>query len=469
MDNYRDFFLGVPPITSKFKYLNGADRGQFCFDDVQLRLLLIKDGCLEEKERNKGAECLTMRIKKLLEGKVLLDEEEIMKSIAGNSEEKKTLLEETKKTFVPRTYWDENVDVVCLNGLKIGDLWKNKEFNTSQESQRIEGILKENHSHVQVVSAPDFESALVLLSLCKFDIILLDKIDLFVFLSLDFDLNADNGIVQSLIQSNSGLTKENLKEFRNIVKLNRGPLDKYWVLPLRKDFYSELQKNNVQLTDHRWNIGFGADPLKKDQCYEFLYRVNEMIDLQLRLSVYSIDTLLVFLLYTCEDVLDRLKAKLHDASGNPKTVNNVDLFFDGFQDFMGAEYANFIKRYGARKLIERDAKKCGDEANKSLFSTYVCDNFYNKKVVETELNRLMRNFYHQAASMFNDRYGRQRLRESFEALRIFITYNGSVDNLDVADKDKLLNGLKFLRVVIDSDFYLAKIDEWLVKHPNISI
>lgn len=461
MDYYRNFFLGTPHVISKFKYLNGADRGQFCFDDVHLRLLLIKDNRQDEIER-------------LLNGGKLLAQEETALYKKGkkslSEKEKRDSLVETKKTFASRTYWDEDVKAVpWKQRLKIGNLRINNEFNTTPKSREIEGFMKKHYARVQIVPAPDFESALVLLSLCKFDIILLDKIDLFVFLSLDFETDANDGIVQNLLQSNRDLTKEDLKEFRNIVKLNRGPLDKYWVLPLSKDFYTELQKNNVRLTDHRWNIGFGADPFEDDQSYEFLYRVNEMIDLQLRLSVYSIDTLLVFLLYTCEDMLDRLKTKLYDASGNHKTINEIDLFFDGFQDFMGAEYANFIKRYGARKLVERDAKKSGDEANKSLFSTYVCDNFYNKKVVETELNRLMRDFYHQAASMFNDRYGRQRLRESFEALRIFITYNGSTNNLDAVVKDKLINGLKFLRVVIDSDFYLVKIDEWLDKHPNINI
>ena len=66
----------------------------------------------------------------------------------------------------------------------------------------------------------------------------------------------------------------------------------------------------------------------------------------------------------------------------------------------------------------------------------------------------MQRFYCRAAIMYNDRYGRQRLRESFEVLRSFLIYNGLCDI-------KLTNGLVFLRVVIDSDFNLSKVTEWM--------
>ena len=113
-----------------------------------------------------------------------------------------------------------------------------------------------------------------------------------------------------------------------------------------------------------------------------------------------------------------------------------------------------MKRYGARKLIERDAKKGEDIVNKSLFATYVKEKFYNKFQIETELNRLMQSFYHQSATMFNDRYGRQRLRESFEALRNFIIYNG-------LGNPELQKSLGVLRCIIDSDFDLRKASKWV--------
>ena len=250
-----------------------------------------------------------------------------------------------------------------------------------------------------------------------------------------------------------------LEQFRDEVKLNRGPLDKYWIVPMtsyNSSFIADLQRRNVSLIDYRWNISQGADPINTP--WKFLYKLNEFVDLQLRQSVFWKSQLMTFFQYTCEDLEKCLKIL---------PINN-SYCFEEFQQFMGAEFANFMKRYGARKIIEHDANS-QSPSEISLFAKYIKENFYNEYNcygVETELNQLMQRFYHRAATMFNERYGQQRLRETFERMRVFIAYNKLEDSIeDNIEKVKLHRGLRFLHTVIDSEFDSEIIKEWIRNNP----
>lgn len=467
----KGFLINAKDTSGNFKFLNDHKDGGFHSSDVHLRILLmLMKNDAEEKHLDDSNAVFTIidtndnslawTIKSLLE-----------KGVIGSGG--------TAEVFDPsHTYWGERVKAYRLKtGLTIESVWdcSNGDFVLRQK-EPIDKELVENYDrkfdpkkdpnkvydNVQIVEVDDFESAMVMLSCCKFDVILVKDADTALFDFLRGDDDNMDGRFPSLNQMKDKggivISPEEktrvIKEFRNAVKLNRGPLDKYWVLPIKEGFHKLLRENNIRTTDHRWNIGFGVDP--EIHPWEFLYRLNEFIDLQLRLSVYKRETLITFLQYTIDDLKDRLRRRIYETDGSRKGITGTTLFFDGFQDFMGAEYSNFMKRYGARKLIERDAIKENDMSNKSLFATFVRDEFYGKFPIDTELNRLMQRFYGRAAIMYNDRYGRQRLRESFEALRSFVVFHG----LSEGDK-KMKDGLNFLRMVIDSEFYLHKVGEWM--------
>lgn len=446
----------------------------------------IKDGKWRCKEcvypDNNNEPCKLQVIKKLLSGDFI-------------SKDKTNTIREK---YNRKTYWSDEIRSYCVNALTIKELWKTENENAQNGKEKsilklnedkvkqinkdLELVIKKDQDgkeihYAQIIGVRDLESALAIMSCCKFDIILLDYLlgkrgdtdderyystELFEFLSSDFGKpEIDDLDVIKMLRKNDkidgdreGLPRVLLEQFRDEVKLNRGPLDKYWIVPMTSynpSFLSDLQRRNVRLIDHRWNISQGADPINTP--WRFLYKLNEFVDLQLRSSVYWKKQLMTFVRYTCEDFKTRFE----------KIPKKGVSCFEEFQQFMGAEYANYMKRYGARKLIERDAALEGDNSNKSLFATYIARNFYNdpKFSIETELNRLMQSFYHRAATMFNDRHGLQRLRIAFEQMRMFIVYN-KLDN-EVEDPDRLLSGLCFLHAVIDSEFNYEKISEWLKK------
>ena len=69
--------------------------------------------------------------------------------------------------------------------------------------------------------------------------------------------------------------------------------------------------------------------------------------------------------------------------------------------------------------------------------------------------------------MFNERYGRQRLRNAFERMRVFIAYNKLEDSIkDETENNKLRRGLCFLHTVIDSEFNSKIINEWISNNPS---
>lgn len=486
---YRDFFLKGKDNGVKFKFLSSCLRNKgFQTHDVELRILLLDDkifcnnhsvACDTcDKKNESGEPCKLSVIRKLLSGDFMAIVEDGNKQW-GDSK------------FNEKTYWVDNVNgedgksnkvkACCTNRLKIGNLW---EWNENIEelvlkndyTNNLPNLIKESDKGkncVQIVGVPDIETALALMSCCKFDIILLDYLlgersdsdngrtystELFEFLSYDFMEQRSSHVVEMLKNSIDTEKRPDktkfLKKIQNNVKLNRGPLGKYWFMPMtsyNSSFISDLQRKNVQLIDYHWNISQGADPLNTP--WKFLHKINEFIDLQLRHSVFTKKKLMTFLQYSGEDLMESL---------DPEKLTEMDSCFEEFQQFMGAEYANFMKRYGARKLIERDAAKSTEEnnnENKSVFATYISKNFYNNSdySTEIELNRLMQDFYHQAATMFDDRDGRKRLREAFEQMRLFITYNQLEQILDEEGRKKLKEGLLFFNTVIDSEFDVEKI------------
>ena len=266
----------------------------------------------------------------------------------------------------------------------------------------------------------DVRTALLLMSKYKFDIIFCDYL-----LDQKEDQNVDQNATNSdkydfSIQLFEFLLKnhqnELLKQLCRDVLDNRGPLGKYWIMPItefNEEFIKALDKHHINLIDYRWNINKSADPITTPK--DFLYHLNRFIELQLRSCVFTMDRLLTFLLYTCQDL---------------KALEAPEVKFDDFQSFMGSEYATLMQRYGNRLPIKRDAQIEIGKTNtyKSVFATYIWHKFYahNNFANEIELYRLMHRFYHQAAVMYNDRNGCQRLNEAFEHLCFFIYTNRAV-------------------------------------------
>lgn len=451
--NFRDFFFGGES-TINFKFMENKV-GNFKSNNVSLRILLIDDkigeNCVGEQDldcdcsdcKGKGysdkQRCKLWVLKQLMSGKFISAEEK-------------------KENFIERTYWNDNINTYLVKELKIKDLWgwndekKELERKACDKIKPLDTPIKDGG--VQIVGVCDLNSALALMSCCKFDIILLDYLlgertndktsrsystELFEFLSYEFEgkkNNIDNApeIVQMLAEDLPG--GENIKlpfleKFREEVKLNRGPLDKYWIIPMTSynySFISDLQRKHVRLIDYRWNISQGADPINTP--WKFLHKINEFVDLQLRGSVFTAKQLLTFLRYTGEELKEHIIKK----EEKTEEKDSVTVDFKEFQFFMGSEYASFMRHYGNMRLIQYDAvtadtdtktnddETCNTLSNKSLFSTYVWQNFYNKDefLPLLGLNRKMRNFYYIAAFMPNDHNGRKRLREAFYELRLTI-------------------------------------------------
>lgn len=423
---FRNFFLGdKSTLPRKFKFL--VDKGNgFHTDDVNLRILLVDDkiGGDSPKDCNNCENCACVGVCKL----------RIIKELLSGG----FVLNNTRKTaFCSKTYWADNVDAKYSGPIRISQVWDNSSGKIERNNDFVGSLGLKAKSGVQIVGAPDLESALSLLSCCKFDIILLDYLlgprsnddptrtystELFEFLSYGFEKEENIPEILEMLRKTSSFSDEQLKEFQNNVKLNRGPLDKFWIIPMtsyNSSFITDLQRKHVRLIDHRWNISQGADPINTP--WKFLYKINEFVDLQLRSCVFHMDELLEFLTYNCEDFEDLVKRK----NGDPE-------FYD-FQSFMGAEFADFIRRYGNRHLIQRDAVSVlGKESteNESLLSSYVWESFYEDRRfrAEIELNRLIQRFLQHVATMHNDRFGRQRLEEAFGQLCFFIESNKKIQD-----------------------------------------
>lgn len=491
---FRDFFLTQNNKLS-FKYLlaDPVKSKGFQTNDISLRILLVDDKisiskdasqCTRLRKCDNCDTCTEVNACKLRVIRALLSGEFIRDTTKRDA-------------FKKKTYWADNVESFVVNNVGVPEIWEvdgttNKLYlsNKGVTSTFENGVTK-SFNGVQIIGVRDLETALSLMSFCKFDIILLDYLlgsrsqidttrtystELFEFLSYDFFKNEKSDVVEFVKDSfrtryanvypeiDNNKLNNLLKQFQDNVKLNRGPLDKFWIFPMtsyNSSFISDLQSKHVKLIDHRWNISQGADPINTP--WKFLYKINEFVDLQLRQSVFWKNQLMTFIQFTGEDFEEQFEKEF-------STPQEDESCFESFQRFMGAEYANLMKRYGTQDLIERDAAGDGGLSS-SPFAGFISKSFYNDFInhgTEIELNRLMRIFYHHAATMFDDRYGRKHLRESFERLRVFIAYN----NLDVLDtvpgntetmnpKLILRRGLRFLNVVIDSDFNAKTIHDWL--------
>ena len=319
---------------------------------------------------------------------------------------------------------------------------------------------------VQIVGVRDVRTALLLMSRYKFDMIfcdyLLDKKaenseerdyikQLFDFLSQDY-----KDEIKELRMKESKTDDEKkklnrlevLEQLRHDVLDNRGPLGKFWIMPVtgfNQTFIQDLHRSGINLIDYRWNISNGADPITTP--WQFLYHLNKFIELQLRSCVYTMEQLLTFLLYTCQDL---------------NTIEeNGTVEFDDFQSFMGSEYATLVRLYGNKFPIKRDAVTKDDgkgNKDKSVFATYVWENFYanqeRKYVNEIELYRLMHRFYHRASVMYEDQRGKKLLNDAFSSLWFFLHSNYKVreeikKNATLEDLYKQGEGLSKLKEVVE--------------------
>lgn len=493
----RDFFIYNDKAKSdSFEILgeqDETDMKDFHTNSVPIRILVVDDKIGRDRESGeensvKGVSCNDCQKCNVYKDKKNKDNEPCKLDILRKLLSGKFIINDDKKQgkFKERTYWTNDIKAYCLNKVRFSDVWKLDSNNPSQlkikenwddNFNEFNNFIKSEYKSTQVIGVHDVESALVLMSYCKFDIVLLDYLlgersntdtsrsystDLFEFLSYDFKKRdapeKTPAVINLLKENNSDFEDKHFKEFKDIVKLNRGPIDKYWIVPMTSynpSFLADLQRRNVRLIDYRWNISQGADPINTP--WRFLYKLNEFLDLQLHQCIFWKSQLLTFLQYTCEDFEEQIKNQKGGSC------------FDTFQSFMGAEYATFMRLYGSRKLIERDAKS-QSPSDTSPFARYIKENFYNKYNyygVETELNQLMQRFYYRAATMFNERYGRQRLRNAFERMRVFIAYNKLEDSIkDETENNKLCRGLCFLHTVIDSEFNSKIINEWISNNPS---
>ena len=458
----------------------------------------VKDkGILVKKcDKNESCvkrECKLCTIKRLMDNGIME---------GGKDGKKEVFLEigKTKDYF----YWEEN-DVECyyctavikdfiddvapkLDNYESIKL-ENREFvdslkqNTGKSfyipcdfepNQKEEG---ESILRVQIIGVRDVRTALLLLSRYKFDMLfvdyLLDKkneggdksgreysIQLFEFLSKDYEKEAKNAE-----KENNEIKKNKYKLLEKLcrtVRNNRGPLDKFWIMPItgfNSPFIQTLQNNNVPLISSRWHIDNGADPITTP--WQFLVKLNRFIELQLKGCVYDMDTLLQFLTISGTNIKRRLPL-LKDED------KQIDAQFHDFQDILCAEYSNFMKRFGARPLIRRDAftdEKNVNYDNMSVFSTYIWRKFYtdmdddekakrDKKLLFS-LHNLMQIFYQVAATMPQDRNGVLRLREAFRRLRYYVDINDLKEKLtDKNRKDEL---------DVSLDYFAKRIDLLLVE------
>ena len=309
-----------------------------------------------------------------------------------------------------------------------------------------------NDLKVQIIGVRDVRTAILLMCKFKFDMVFCDHLldykdenngerdyakQLFDFLSYDY-----KGKIKNKQEPSKKKRLEVLEQLCRDVLDNRGPLDKLWIMPItgfNQTFIQDLYRNQIDLIGHKWNISNGADPITTP--WQFLYHLNKFIELQLKQCVYDMEHLLRFLLYTCEDLDDKLK----------KGKDHGDFY--AFQAFMGSEYANFMRRYGNRHIIQRDAfRNNKDEmADKSVFATYIWNKFYanpsNRDVIE--LNRLIQRFLYQAATMHDDLEGQQGLDDAFGHLCHFIDNNQIINSNKKYNIEQLDEHLEHLRAYME--------------------
>lgn len=454
------------------------------FNDVALRILLVDDkvcgikdsGC--ENPIYKSIDNVKLEIKKCTSDKKCAKAQCklcTIKRLMDNGEKKdaKDLVFKGIKSHIDYFYWNEkNIDCYyCPTVVKdfisddnvqnnkekihVYSYAKNEAADNSSFSYNVDCDfpLEIDNNNVQIIGVRDVRTALLLLSKYKFDMLffdyLLDKkddncnereysIQFFEFLSTDYEEKAKKEHVEEKRKK-----YRMLADLKQKVLVNRGPLDKLWIMPItgfNSPFIQNLQNKNVPLISTRWHIENGADPITTP--WQFLVKLNQFIELQLKGCVYNMEQLVAFL--TCSGA--NLEKIYQRQSGKPTCR------FHNFQAFMGAELSNFISRYGSCPVIRRDALTESEKNDlkfkyaKSLFSTYVWNTFYTTKDEEKrkqklqlfKFHNLLQFFYQVAATMPEDRNGVKHLREKFRRLRFFIDKNNLYikKNSNVVDEER---------------------------------
>ena len=358
---------------------------------------------------------------------------------------------------------DESISIDNLLSIKF-------EGNNKKKSKPDFVCFEKSSPNVQLIGVRDVRTALLLLSRYKFDMIFFDylldykdsnrskrdySIQFFDFLTgnvIEKTINKLSGEAKKTKEEvEAKKTKEEIEEkktklerakilekFRREVLDNRGPLDRFWIMPItgfNETFITDLSRSGIPLIGSKWHINNGADPITTP--WQFLDKLNRFIELQLTGSLFTLNKLLTFLQYTGEDLETKFRVEEKKKSQEP----NTKISFGEFQAFLSAEYSSFFSKYGSKAVIKRDAVTTEDEkdwSSKSVFATYIWKNFYRNReggsiTEEREKKQLfglhshMLGFYQMAAIMHNDRHGMLMLRESFRRLRYFIDVNRLVD------------------------------------------
>jgi len=306
---------------------------------------------------------------------------------------------------------------------------------------------------VQLWAVPDRFRAIVYLCRYKFDMII-------------FDCNESNEYLDflSFLSEKHESNPDEYKLCRGVLN-NRGPLNRLWIILCSDDVngvFGDLQEKDISLNHSRWYIEIapglsGKTGEASTAAAAVARRIDLFIKMQVKGCVYELNDLMNFLLYSGQHL-----EKMYSRANNevPKCG------FHEFQDFMGAEFSTFLRHYGSRNVIRRDAIIDGNKNKdqKSVFATWVWNNFYNivekeeeaKKKEEKEkkklfsLYNLMLSFYQVAASMPEDRNGVMRLRESFRRLRYFIDINIDVNKYLPKNSDDFEDIMNYFNDAIDS-------------------
>ena len=359
MDSFNDVALRILLVDDKVGSCNEDLFCRGCFSDSGNAITLSVKKCNPERDCTISDTCKLCTIKRLMDdgsndGKIGLFEGKDAAQLFFWKEKDIDCYycPNITKDFIEEKTW--LFDEIVFMSASETNVPSVSDPNKLTIKCEFEPANNQTTGNVQIVGVHDIRTALLLLSRFKFDMLffdyLLDRKDtmsedreysrqFFDFLSTDYEKKAENDT-----------NKKNQKKYLALEKLrcdvlyNRGPLDKFWIMPItgfNQTFIQDIYRNRVNLIDYRWNISNGADPITTP--WQFLYHLNKFVELQLESCVYRMRDLLVFVMSICKDIQE-----LEEKEGK-------NLGFYDLQSFMGAEYAIFMRRYGNRHLIQRDA------------------------------------------------------------------------------------------------------------------
>ena len=316
---------------------------------IVLRILLIDDKIkvdAVESGENNHYECKAYIIKTLLELKF---DQIKQKDVCWRTEDNDDAVK----------IYQNNCNAGCNGCIKKANIGIKK----------INEEIKINQGKIQIIAVSDITKARQLLA-CKelrFDLILMDYLlaekhgdeknreyatefwgdghEKYFEFSKDLEIKDQESIAKY----------GKLKPLYDIIKSNRGPMNRLWIFPItafNQTFIDDLRNKGVRLIDHYWYLSRGADPINTP--YQFLDSLNNFLQLQLRQAIFSMSMLIGF--------INRSLKQL-------ESIKNAD----DFQAFMGPEYTVMMQKFGWRPVIYRD-KEAG-----SLFAAYVWGNFYARE------------------------------------------------------------------------------------------